>query len=217
MKEVHNFLVQAGNAVSPAALAEEFLRDLPPDVVARRVDDNLLVELKDVPPEVMADLRAGRSGKAAGYASQLATYAHAAGISPVDALMELHDEPIPRRILMVGQQLRGSSKAMTGLRVLIEARNALARSVGEPELPIAFGGTPWHPDEGSWSEFLLAKDESYCTLPEIRDDTENGLKVRQWQPAEYRGPAVPVGVDAKRVARDRKKAKLAKASRKRNR
>ena len=123
-----------------------------------------------------------------------------------------------RRILMVGQQLRGSSKAMTGLLALIEARNALARSIGEPEMPIAFGGTPWHPDDGGWSEFLCATDDpAGYTLPEIRDDTENGLKVRQWQPAEYRGPAVPVGVDTRRVARARKKAKLAKASRKRNR
>ena len=84
-------------------------------------------------------------------------------------------------------------------------------------MPIAFGGTPWHPDDGGWSEFLLTKDESHYALPEIRDDTENGLKVRQWQPAEYRGPAVPVGANLKRVTRDRKKAKLAKASRKRNR
>lgn len=85
-------------------------------------------------------------------------------------------------------------------------------------MPVAFGGTPWHPDEGSWSEFLrTTPDPVDCALPEIRDDTENGLKVRQWQPAEYRGPAASVGVDRRRVARDRKKAKLAKASRKRNR
>ena len=62
MREANNFLVQAGNAVSPAALAEELLRGLPPDVEARRVDDSLLIELKDLPPDVMVDLKAGRSG-----------------------------------------------------------------------------------------------------------------------------------------------------------
>ena len=205
MREANNFLAQAGNAVSPAALAEEFLRDLPPDVVTRRVDDSLLIELKDLPPDVMVDLKAGRSGGKAGYVPQLALYAEAAG-----ALMEIHDEPMPRRILMVGQQLRGSSKSMTGLLMAEQAMQNLRKLADTPFFP-------WHPDEGSWSEFLLTKDESHYALPEIRDDTENGLKVRQWQPAEYRGPAVPVGVDSKRVTRDRKKAKLAKASRKRNR
>lgn len=46
MKTVNNFLLQSGHALSPAALAEEILKDLPPDVEATRVDDNLLLSLR---------------------------------------------------------------------------------------------------------------------------------------------------------------------------
>ena len=114
------------------------------------------------------------------YTRQLEAYAAAVHISPADALMEIHDEPMTRRMLMVGQHLRGSSKAMTGIQALIDARNAIARS------------------KGSWSEFLLDDSRHLSYLP----------------PSEAPGPMRP---NPKRVARDRRRAKLAKASRKRNR
>lgn len=132
------------------------------------------------------------------YTRQLEVYAAAAHISPADALVEVHDEPMTRRMLMVGQHLRGSSKAMTGIQALIDARNAIARSRGEPEMSSVAAGPPWHEDKGSWSEFLLddSRHLSYAPLSDMP------------------GPMRP---NPKRVARDRKKAKLAKASRKRNR
>lgn len=132
------------------------------------------------------------------YTRQPEVYAAAVHISPADALMEIHDEPMTRRMLMVGQHLRGSSKAMTGIQALIDARNAIARSTGEPEMPSVVAGLPWHEDKGSWSEFLLDDSRHLSYLP----------------PSKAPGPMRP---NPKRVARDHKKAKLAKASRKRNR
>lgn len=87
---------------------------------------------------------------------------------------------------------------MTGIQALIDARNAIARSRGEPAMCKVVGGLPWHEDKGSWSEFLLDDSRHLSYLP----------------PSKVPGPMRP---NPKRVARDRKKAKLAKASRKRNR
>lgn len=94
---------------------------------------------------------------------------------------------------------RGSGKSMASLLMLQQAREDLARNLEALDVKgSAFTGMlPWHEDKDSWSEFLRGEDpKDYAAL--------SGMP----------GPRV---VDLKRKASDRRRAKLAKASRKRNR